>query len=202
VFASVYWVKCYDSKGEVFATGSGFQVREGLVATNHHVIEGADRVTVSRLGSNLSNEARFVQHIDVENDLVILNVPESIAPALRIQPSGEMAIGTDVFAIGNPLGLEGTISQGIISGFRDTGSINLVQTTAPISPGNSGGPLVDSSGQVRGVVVASLKKGQNLNFAVPSETLTELLKTAPRRIRIQEVPRKRNDNNKSEQSDR
>lgn len=62
-----------------------------------------------------------------------------------------MEIGTDVFTIGNPLGLEGTISQGIVSGFREIGLLKLIQTTAPSSSGNSGGPLVGSSGEVRGV---------------------------------------------------
>ena len=202
VFPSVYWITCYDSRGAVFATGSGFQVRENLVATNHHVVDGAHRIAVRVLGSDRSFGVRFIQHIDTKNDLVVLNVPTSNAPVLRIQPSGEVAIGTDVFAIGNPLGLEGTISQGIVSGFRDTGSIKLIQTTAPISSGNSGGPLVDSSGAVRGVVVSSLRKGQNLNFAVPSEVLTELLGTPPQRIPPQDVPSKRNGDNKTEQNDR
>ena len=160
------------------------------------MVEGAERISVSLIGSSVSIDAECARYIDVENDLVVLEVPDSNAPALRIQPSKDLAIGVDVFAIGNPLGLEGTISQGIVSGFRDMGSTKLLQTTAPISPGNSGGPLVDASGMVCGVVVASMKKGQNLNFAVPSEALTKLLNAAPQSLRIQEIPRIRHEDKK------
>src|SRR5205814_3847452 len=83
-------------------------------------------------------------------------------------------IGDAVYAIGNPIGLEGTFSQGVVSGVRAFGSDRLLQITAPISPGSSGGPVLDQTGTVVGVSVMSIVTGQNLNFAIPSEYVARL----------------------------
>jgi hypothetical protein len=83
-----------------------------------------------------------------------------------------------VYAIGNPKGLTGTISEGIVSGIRDLSSKSLIQITAPISPGSSGGPIINNSGQVIGVAVGTLTSGQNLNFAIPSSILESLISNA------------------------
>ena len=87
-------------------------------------------------------------------------------------------MGDTVFAVGNPQGLEGTFSQGIVSGIRQFDADSLLQITAPISPGSSGGPVVDSEGKVVGVAVATFKGGQNLNFAIPAKYVDELLQKA------------------------
>lgn len=84
-------------------------------------------------------------------------------------------VGDSVFAVGNPQGLEGTFSQGIISSIRQIGTETLLQLTAPISPGSSGGPVLNSQGEVIGVSVATFRGGQNLNFAIPAKYLRELL---------------------------
>jgi hypothetical protein len=84
-------------------------------------------------------------------------------------------VGDPVYAVGNPQGLEGTFSQGIISSIRDAGLDKLLQITAPISLGSSGGPVLNSKGEVIGVSVATFKAGQNLNFAIPSNYLKALL---------------------------
>jgi hypothetical protein len=86
-----------------------------------------------------------------------------------------MAVGDEVFVAGNPQGLEGTFSQGIVSGIRDVESGTLLQITAPISPGSSGGPVLNSEGKVVGISVATFTSGQNLNFAIPANYLASLL---------------------------
>lgn len=106
---------------------------------------------------------------------MILKV-QSNAKALTIGDSKLTEVGETVFAVGNPKGLEGTFSQGIVSSIRDIDNKQLLQITAPISPGSSGGPVLNSKGEVVGVSVATFKGGQNLNFAIPSCYLTELLK--------------------------
>jgi hypothetical protein len=103
--------------------------------------------------------------------------------------SEAVQIGDTVYAVGNPQGLEGTFSQGIISGMREVGKGKLLQLTAPIAPGSSGGPVMNSHGEVIGIAVATFKGGQNLNFAIPSvylkalaanlQPVTPLIKTKP-----------------------
>src|SRR5262249_37979969 len=98
-------------------------------------------------------------------------------------------IGDAAYAIGNPRGLEGTISQGIISSLRAIGSDRIVQITAPISPGSSGGPGLDQFGTVIGVSFASIERGQNLNFAIPSDYLDALRRREPERRPFTTIPR-------------
>jgi len=86
-----------------------------------------------------------------------------------------VAVGDEVFVVGNPYGLEGTLSQGIMSGLRSVGPDSLLQITAPISPGSSGGQVLNSQGEVIGVAVATLTDGQNLNFAIPVSYLKAFL---------------------------
>jgi S1-C subfamily serine protease len=94
---------------------------------------------------------------------------------LSLGDSTKVAVGDEIYVIGNPQGLEGTFSQGIVSSIRKIGTDTLLQITAPISPGSSGGPVLDSKGEVIGVAVATFKGGQNLNFAIPVSYLSTLL---------------------------
>jgi S1-C subfamily serine protease len=95
---------------------------------------------------------------------------------LELGDSGNLKIGQPVFVVGNPQGLEGTFSNGLVSSIRRFGDDYLVQMTAPISLGSSGGPVLNDEGKVVGVSVGMLQHGQNLNFAIPSEYLANLLK--------------------------
>jgi len=114
--------------------------------------------------------------VDTDADLVLLKVLGTNAPALQLGDSSDVAVGDAVYAIGNPEGLEGTFSQGIVSGIRGSASDRLLQVTAPISPGSSGGPIINGRGEVVGVAVATFSEGQNLNFAIPASYLASLLK--------------------------
>jgi len=175
IFPSVVLLVMQDANGQPISLGSGFFVGDGIVATNRHVIEGATAGRAKLIGTETTHEINGVIATDEIADLVLLKIGDSKAPPLELGDSQQMAIGDDVYAVGNPKGLEGTFSQGIVSGIRLVGSDTLLQITAPISPGSSGGPIVDSQGKVIGVAVATFKDGQNLNFAVPVSYLKALI---------------------------
>lgn len=164
-----------DASGQPLALGSGFAVGDGVIATNMHVIEGASAARLKVIGRPQTYTVGGVLGTDNAADLAVLKVAGLEAPPLHLGDSKQAAVGDQVFAVGNPEGLEGTFSAGIISGIRSIGANRLLQITAPISPGSSGGPVIDSTGKVLGIAVATFKEGQNLNFAVPVSYLRALL---------------------------
>lgn len=174
-FPSVVLLLMEDSQGQPVSLGSGFFVDGGYVATNAHVLRGASRGNVKLVGKPEKGEIVAIAGVDASRDLVVLAVKGITGPPLPISKSRQVAVGEEVYAIGNPQGLEGTISQGIVSGVRNVGGTDVLQITAPISPGSSGGPVLDQKGQVVGVAVATFRSGQNLNFAIPTEYLAALL---------------------------
>ncbi len=169
---SVVLLQMEDQYGRPTGVGSGFFVREDIIATCYHVIKGAHRGTVKLVGRDTLMTIVGVVAVDVQRDLALLKVSGKGLP-LPIAPGAE--VGEEVFALGNPLGLEGSLSQGIVSAVRREGAFALYQITAPISPGNSGGPVVNSHGQVIGVAMATIREGQNLNFAIASMHLQALI---------------------------
>ena len=171
-FPSVVLLVLELSEGQ--SLGSGFVLRDGLVVTNYHVIRGAERGYCGLVGKQMKYEIAGVAVVDVAHDLSIIAVNGLKAPALPIGDSGQVGVGDAVYAIGNPEGLEGTFSQGIVSGIRHDGNETMLQITAPISHGSSGGPILDSSGKIIGIAVATVRGGQNLNLAIPSSYLTKL----------------------------
>ena len=177
VFPSVVIILMDDKNGQLASLGSGFLAEEDIIVTNFHVVEGASRGLVKLIGDNAKYEIQGVVATDEVNDLVLLKVKALTAPALNFGDSESLAVGDPVYAVGNPRGLEGTFSQGIVSSIRKLDSGSLLQITAPISPGSSGGPILDSTGKVIGVAVATYKGGQNLNFAIPVNSLRTLLKS-------------------------
>jgi S1-C subfamily serine protease len=174
-FPSVVLLLMEDSQGQPFSLGSGFFVEGGYVATNAHVIRGASRGIVKLVGKSDKAEIIGIAAADTERDLVLLAVKGLSGPSLPLGKSKSTTVGEEIYAIGNPQGLEGTISQGIVSGVRRIANTEILQITAPISPGSSGGPVLDQKGQVIGVAVATFREGQNLNFAIPIDYLSALL---------------------------
>jgi len=157
--------------------GSGFFVTHDLVATNKHVLDCGGRGTVSVAG----NRRTFLitaSWSDPQHDLALVRVAGANTQSLTLSTRGWPAVGDDIYVAGNPEGLEGTFSRGIVSGLRRREG--LIQFDAPISPGSSGGPVLDGHAQVVGVAVASVRQGQNLNFAVPSQYLRALIERARR----------------------
>jgi S1-C subfamily serine protease len=173
-FKSVVLLEMNDSNGQPLSLGSGFFVSKGIIATNAHVIEGASSGTAKLIGSTHPVQILGVVSVDHHADLALLKV-DSTAPPLTLGPPAEPAVGENIYVVGNPLGLEGTFSDGIISGVRHVDADSVLQMTAPISPGSSGGPVMDGSGAVIGVSVATFQGGQNLNLAVPVSYLAKLL---------------------------
>ncbi len=165
-----------DTNGQPVSLGSGFFVADGVVATNLHVVRGASSGNAKLVGQKGTYPVRGVVGVNAGADIVLLEVAGAKAPALELSQAKDLAVGDVVYAIGNPEGLEGTFSQGVVSGFRGSGPDKLLQITAPISPGSSGGPIINSRGEVVGIAVATFKEGQNLNFAVPASYVVPLLK--------------------------
>ncbi len=177
-FSSTVLLVIEDSNGQPLSLGSGFFVRAGEVATNLHVVEGAARGYAKLVGEKTKYDIKGIIAVDPERDLVVLKISGGGQKILPLGNSDSVQVGDSVFAVGNPQGLEGTFSQGIISSIREVGADRLIQLTAPISPGSSGGPVLSGKGEVIGVSVATFRGGQNLNFAIPSNYLKSLAATS------------------------
>ena len=168
----------YDEQGKQISLGSGVFVRKGTVATNVHVIEGGKSFKIVRNSDEKEAEAEMLR-FDKAHDLALLRVDENMrGKPLEIRTTYPEQ-GSDILVVGSPAGLKGTVSNGIVSAVRksDPYNFDLIQITAPISPGSSGGPVVNKKGEIIGISVASLavKNAQNLNFAVPAKYLEHLL---------------------------
>jgi hypothetical protein len=157
--------------------GTGFGVGGGRVATNLHVIYGAREAAVVLANGDRLPVASVIA-FDEDRDLAIIGVAAPELPSLPIGDSDAVAQGDRVYAIGNPLGADYTISDGLISAVRVVNpALTVLQTTAAISRGSSGGPLLNPYGEVIGVATAFLAEGQNLNFGMPSNYLRPLIET-------------------------
>ncbi len=168
---SVFLIYLNDSSGSPTALGSGFLVAPHLLITNAHVVDAGDPV----LAVGPVRIPVKVLRKDEKNDLALISVSVDLTSNALPLASGVTTPGQQVFAIGNPEGLEKTISQGIVSGLRKRDDRNLIQITSPISHGSSGGPILDAAGNVVGVAVGLFEEGQNLNFAVPVIYAKQLL---------------------------
>ena len=175
-----------DINDKPLSFGSGFFVHDNAIVTNLHVVHGAEKCFAKLFGQEDMYEIEGYIAIDPENDLIILKIKDfnkSILP-LNLGNSISLRIGETVYAVGNPQGYEGTVSNGIVSGIRDTDK--LIQMTTPISHGSSGGPVINSNGEVIGVSVLSRSDGQNLNFAIPSvyieKMITKIAENIPQRL--------------------
>ncbi len=175
-FCSTVALEMELANGGRHTIGSGFFIGKDLIATNLHVIHRILGNCYAKL-VNQTNEYLIegYTHIDVERDLVILKVSGVGTTILPWGNSDDVQVGDTVYAIGNPRGLQGTFSDGIISGIRSDATGKVLQMTAPISPGSSGGPVLNNSGNVIGISVSFIRDGQNLNFAIPSNPLRTLL---------------------------
>jgi len=166
---SVVSVLTYDAKGEALISGSGFFVRAGQVVTNMHVIKGAHRVEIHTLeGKGRTYPVAGALAIDDEADLALLKVemPADRSRALTMTTAVPDE-GEQIFVIGNPLRLEGSVSDGIVSAVREVPDLGrIIQVTAPVSHGNSGSPLFNMRGEVIGIVTVKVTNGQNINLAL------------------------------------
>lgn len=171
VSASVVVVEAYDARGTQIGQGSGVIIAPGEVATNCHVLKNADRLQVRH--GPVRYPAR-VRLSDADRDLCQITAAELTARPAAIGATKALHVGSRVYAVGAPQGLELTLSEGIVSGLREVPGGRFIQTTAPISPGSSGGGLFDENGALVGLTTFYVSEGQNLNFALPVEWLREL----------------------------
>jgi len=150
--------------------GSAVAISSRLAITNCHIIEDAgDDIYVGGAADEAPAQARLVA-ADYAADRCVISVDRmELAPVPGIRPFDTLEVGETVFAIGNPLRLERTLSQGLLSAKRIRGERRLIQTTAAISPGSSGGGLFDSQGNLLGITSYSLAGAQAINFAIPAE---------------------------------
>jgi S1-C subfamily serine protease len=180
-----------DEDGREIGQGSGFvfaveqadhevqgrPVYKSTIVTNYHVILPAVEVDVLFQ----SEDRGWVSDIaggDESPDLAVLIAKSFTKPSatLELNDGSTPAVGTKVYTIGSPLGLGNTLSEGLVSGYRDRSDrTHWIQITAPISSGSSGGPLLSSNGSVLGITTATMREGQNLNFAIPAKVVVPLL---------------------------
>ena len=179
---SVVSVITYNSKNEPLISGSGFFIRPGQVITNLHVIEGAARAEIRTLdGKGKTYRVAGTLNVDEEGDIALLSVeipqdrPRTVEVTEELPEEGE-----SIFVIGNPLRLEGSVSNGIVSAVREVPNLGkIIQITAPISHGSSGSPLFNMKGQIIGVVTIKVTNGQNINLALGAARLSALKPAAP-----------------------
>ena len=166
----------YDKEGRLKGQGTGFFIsKEGDVITNFHVIQDADRAEV-RTSAGKTYPVTRVLDDDRMGDLIRIstNTLGNLTPPLSVVGSFP-EVGTHVIVIGTPLGLEKTVSDGIVSAVREIpGFGKIIQLTAPISPGSSGSPVLNMKGEVIGIISFFVAPGQNLNFAIPGERILRL----------------------------
>ena len=172
---AVVAIATYDAAGEPLMTGSGFFLKPGQVVTNLHVVRGAVRAEIKTLdGKGKVFPVNGTLAVDEEGDLALLGVdtPTDRSTELASELPDE---GEPIFVIGNPLKLEGSVSDGIVSAVREVpNSYRIIQITAPISHGNSGSPVFNMKGQVLGVVTVKVTNGQNINLALAAARVAEL----------------------------
>ncbi len=164
------------------AVGSGFiWAADGTIVTNAHVIEGASTITV-----NLYDQRQFVARVigvDPDSDLAVLKVDAARLPTLPLGSSSDLLIGETVIAVGNPFGLSGSVTTGVVSATgrsvpaQEEGRTytDFIQTDASINPGNSGGPLLNIEGRVIGINVAIYAQAQNIGFAIPVDRARKIV---------------------------
>lgn len=173
----VAMVLCYKD-GIPYSQGSGFFINANTLVTNYHVIEGSTKIELKLTGKEEVFKGAKVIKAAPDYDLAIIQTNKQF-PYLPIDSTLSDKVGSKIYTIGNPRGLEGTISEGILSGVRNDEDVDYLQITAPISPGNSGGPVINKMGKVIGVSTFTVRNSQNLNFAMPIKYITKCVDYSP-----------------------
>ena len=169
---SVFVVEALGRNGESLDLGSGVAIAPSLLVTNCHVVQNGFSLRISRDDKKWAT--KLVEALP-NHDLCGLRPAGLDMEPVSVRSSSTLKTGESVYAIGAPEGLELTFSQGVISALRETDGVHMVQTSAPTSPGSSGGGLFDTEGNLVGITTFQLRQGQSLNFAMPGEWISDLL---------------------------
>jgi len=173
---SVVVILASNEKGQREALGSGFVVRKNTIATNHHVIEGMSSAFVV-FSDGAVREVTGVIADSTQLDVILLNVETGGRPPLTLGDELELQQGDPVYAIGAPHGLELSLTNGIVSSFRNSDGQFLIQTTAAIAHGSSGGPLFDRTGRVAGITTSMISDAPGIYFSIGIGDVKRLLRT-------------------------
>lgn len=172
-------IRTYDAQGKALEIGSGFFVdKEGDIVTCYHVMKGASSANVTT-SDKRDYCVKNITAINKTNDLIKLSLFTTKRDFNSLKLNTTIPdVGQEIIVVGGPLGLENTVSEGIISAVRE----NQTQITAPVSSGSSGGPVVNMKGEVIGIVSSQMKLGQNLNFAIPSSKVSTMKPASTKQI--------------------
>jgi S1-C subfamily serine protease len=191
VAPAVVLIKGKTDKGNL--VGSGFIISsDGKIATNLHVIQELKSGGV-QLASGDKFDSFSALAFDVRKDIAIIKIPGFDLPSVGLGNSNDLEVGEPVLVFGSPLGLQGSVSTGVISSIRDDpfgGGFKEIQTDAAANPGNSGGPLVSQKGEVVGIVTSKLVGSENINFAIPINYLRGLMESLLPPMSLEELRRK------------
>lgn len=170
---AVFYIEVYDGAGKVVSSGSGFFVDDqGTAVTNYHVIDGASFIKAQMSDNGEIYDIVGIYDYSLENDWAVVKVNCTGNKFLTIGDSSTIVGASTVYTIGSPLGLQNTISQGLVSNpKRVEDGVTYIQISAAISHGSSGGALLNKYGQVIGITSAGYTEGQNLNLAIPMSAL-------------------------------
>ncbi len=175
--SSVVMIAIHDHKGDVLGTGSGIMVgRQGYILTNNHVASGGKYYSVRIEEEDKAYTTDEIIKYNYVLDLAVLRINRSLSPIPVYQGQRKLVRGQKVVAIGSPLGLFNSVSDGIISGFRKIDNVDMIQFTAPTSHGSSGGAVLNMQGEVIGISTAGFDAGQNINLAVGYECINLFIK--------------------------
>lgn len=183
---AVVFIKGLTNDGKE-VTGSGFIVDPaGVIVTNLHVVQGLKTAAVKLANGDVYDQVQ-VKAFDERKDLAVIQIQGFSLPILELGNSDEVQPGAPVTLVGNPLGLEGSVSTGVVSGIRNEGGFRVIQTDAAANPGNSGGPLLDGQGKVVGVLTFKLGGAESLNFCIPINYARGMLTIASSTFSLEEL---------------
>lgn len=175
--SSVVMIAIHNRQGEVIGTGSGIMVApNGYILTNNHVASGGDYYSVRIEDDDKVYQTRDVIKYHSILDLALIRIERRVTPIPIYRGSAKLVRGQKVVAIGSPLGFFNSVSDGIISGFRNIDDVNMIQFTAPISHGSSGGAVLNMYGEVIGISTAGIDSGQNINLAVDYQDIINFVR--------------------------
>ncbi len=170
--SSVVLIAIHDVNGEVIGTGSGIMIgKDGFILTNHHVASGGNYYSVRIEEDDKVYSTKELIKYNSTTDLAVLRIRRELRPIPIYKGGTPLVRGQKVVAIGSPLGLFNSVSDGIIAGFRNIDNVDMIQFTAPISHGSSGGAVLNMYGEVIGISTAGIDSGQNINLAVGYENI-------------------------------